>query len=509
MKRSFFYAFSSLALSAAIIALAAPASAQGRRPGGQPGGGSDRPRQSMQQSAPTNRSDRSSAPQARPQVNQSNNNRSSVSQPRPQVTQNNNRPSYSPSTGGDNRPRGGGNHGGGNNGGGRNYGNDNKGYQNQRPNATPGRPENNSNYNNRPTYQPGDQNGKGTNGITVRPGNGGNNRPGGNNGNGGYNRPSGNDRPGGNNPGGNNPNPGGNNGNGGNVNPGNGNNGGGHGGNNGGGNYRPGNDRPGSGHGGGNNGGGNYRPGNDRPGGGHGGGNYRPGNDRPGGGHGNHPGGGPGYNRPGGGPHHGGINHGGPRPDYNRYRWHSSIRPRGPYDRWYDYYRYNRWSWRTPIAPPYRIWRPTIVWYYRPIIPTGYRFYASAPIISGVLGIEFGTYLDASLNYLYYNGYDIDGYQDNVVYLRDVNMMGYSWPDVLLQYDNNGGMCYAEFVTSASYQDDYRFRSLYNSLCSTFGTPINSGNGYFSWYGRNGNGYVNLNTVYENGRYFTVLTFGV
>ena len=149
------------------------------------------------------------------------------------------------------------------------------------------------------------------------------------------------------------------------------------------------------------------------------------------------------------------------------------------------------------------------MWYYRPVIPTGYRYNPSAPIISGVLGLEFGTYLDASLNYLYYNGYDIDGYQDNVVYLRDVNMMGYSWPDVMLQYDSNGGMCYVEFVTSASYRDDYRFRSIYNSLCNTFGTPISNANGYFSWYGRNGSGYVNLNNVYENGRYFTVLTFGI
>ena len=357
---------------------------------------------------------------------------------------------------------------------------------------------NNTNFNNR-SYTPSDQINKGNSMNprpgNQRPGNGGNQRPGGNNGN---------QRPGN----GDNYRPGGNNG-GGNVNPGNGN----HrpGGNNGGGNVNPGNGnhRPGGGHGGNN--GNNYRPGNGdnhRPGGGHSG-NYRPDNNRPGG-HGNEhrPGGGPGHNRPGG-PHHGGINHGGPRPDYNRYRWHSDVRPRGPRDRWYDYYRHNRWSWRAPIAPPYRQWRPRIVWYYRPIIPTGYRYYVSAPIISGVLGLEFGTYLDASLNYLYYNGYDIDGYQDNVVYLRDVNMMGYSWPDVMLQYDSNGGMYYAEFVTSTSYQDDYRFRSLYNSLCTTFGTPINSGNGHFSWYGRNGSGFVNLNTMYDGGRFFTVLTFGV
>ena len=348
-------------------------------------------------------------------------------------------------SGDNNRTSVGGNHGTGNNGG--NRGGDRPGGVNPGGNKPSGIHSNpNAKANNsRPEVHNGDVN----RAITNGPARGGNN-----------------DRPGGDKPGGDKPGkPGSGNNNGG-VNPGNGN----HGGNNGGGN----------------------RPGN---------GGYRPGD------HGNRPGNG-GY-RPGNGPRpgHGGINHGGPRPNYDHYRWHSSFRPR--HDRWYDYYRYNRWSWLYPIAPPHRQWRPRIVWYYRPIIPTGYVYYNSAPIISGVLGIEFGTYLDASLNYLYYNGYDIDGYQDNVVYLRNVNMMGYSWPDVMLQYDGNGGMCYAEFVTSASYQDDYRFRSLYNSLCNTFGRPINTGNGYYSWYGNNGSGFVNLNNVFENGRYFTILTFGV
>ncbi len=441
MKSKFFYTLSSVALSAAIVALAAPASAQGRRPGGHgSGSGSDRPRSTMQ--APASSTNRSATASSRPQASPSSNSRSATQGAK---SSSNNRPSYSAPGGDNNRPRGGGNHGGANTGGGRNNGGNNggvnnKGSYNQRPNATTSRPENNNKYTNSRINQPNQQTNKDYNGFSSKPGDNG--------------------KPGGMKPGDN-----------------------GHGGNHGGGNYRPGGNNS--------NHGGNYRPGDNGSG-----------NQRPGGGN--------GYNRPpAGGPHHGGINHGGPRPDYNRYRWNSDVRPRGPRDRWYDHYRYNRWSWHAPIAPPFRQWRPRIVWYYRPIIPTGYRYYASAPIISGVLGVEFGTYLDASLNYLYYNGYDIDGYQDNVVYLRNVNMMGYSWPDVMLQYDNNGGMCYAEFVTSASYQDDYRYRSIYNSLCNSFGTPINSGNGHFSWYGRNGGGFVNLNTVYESGRYFTVLTFGV
>ncbi|MBQ5409384.1 MAG: hypothetical protein IIU17_05645, partial [Muribaculaceae bacterium] len=312
---------------------------------------------------------------------------------------------------------------------------------------------------------------------------GGNYRPGDNNGGGNH---GGNYRPGDNNGGGNH---------GGNYRPGDNNGGGNNRGGNHGGNYRPGDNRGG-------NHGGNYRPGDNR--GGNHGGNYRPGDNR-----GNHrPGGNYGHGGPQHRPHHGGINHGGPRPDYNRYRWTSSFRPRVRHDRWYDYYRYNRWSWRAPIAPPVRMWRPRVVWYYRPVIPVGFRYYASAPIITGVLGLEFGTYLDASLNFLYYNGYNIDGYQDNVVYLRDVQMMGYSWPDVMLQYDNGGGMCYAQFTTSSSYQDNYRFDNLYHSLCNTYGSPIRGNNGEFSWYGGNGTGYINLYFNYDAGRYYTVLTFG-
>ncbi len=388
-------------------------------------------------------------------------NRPSSVTSRPNTTINNNRP-----TGNfNNRPSGNsniGNHGGSNNGGNRpstggrsNFGRDNARSSVGTP-AVSGGVINNA----RPT----DQYNRGN----SRPSGNGNDRPGGNG------RP-GNDRPGGNMGGGNH-----------------------------GSNDRPGGNMGGGNHGGNNRPGGFDRPDNNRPGnrpGGYG----RPDNDRRY--HGDRPGGGYHGNRPGGRPH-GGINHGGPRPDYNRYRWHSSFRPRGPRDRWYDYYRYNRWSWLYPIAPPVRPWRPRVIWYYRPIIPTGFRIYTSAPIITGVLGLEFGTLLDASLNYLYYNGYSIDGYQDNVVYLRDVNMLGYSWPDVMLQYNDRGGLCYAEFVTSSTYSDNYRFNNLYNSLCQTYGTPIDNGNGHFSWYGGDRTGFINLNFAFDNGRYYTVMTFG-
>ena len=511
MERKYLHSIASIALTAAAIALAVPSSAQGRRPGGPGSPGGNRPSSSMssspRQSSPStsrpsssmSSSPRPSSPStSRPSSSMSSSPRPSspsTSRPSGQIQSPSPRPSSSgmnrstSSPSYNNRPSG-------------TVNNRPSGSVNNRPTVINTRPTGNyndrpsTNYNNRPS---GNNHGGGGYNGGNRPGTNGNN--GGNrfgrdnarssvgtpvdrgseiqnnNTRGQFNRPD--SRPGGNKPGGNpggngNHKPGGNPGGNGNHNPGgNGN----HNGNNGNWNNRPGG------------GGGNH-------GGNHGGSNWD-----------NRPGGNMGHRPPAGRPH-GGINHGGPRPDYNHYRWHSSFRPRGPHDRWYDHYRYNRWSWRAPIAPPIRRWRPRYVWYYRPVIPVGYRIYASAPIITGILGLEFGTYLDASLNYLYYNGYNIDGYQDNVVYLRDVNLMGYSWPDVMLQYNDGGGLCYAEFATSSSYRDDYRFNNLFNSLCATYGTPINSGNGYYSWYGGNQTGFINLNFAYDDGRYYTVMTFG-
>ena len=459
MEKKNLHSIAVIALTAAAFALAIPGNAQGRRPGGGGPGGS-RPSSSQSSSPRSSSSSMSSSPRSSsPSMSSSPRSSShsiSSSSPRtssPSMDRSFNRPSsnnsrtISPS--GD-RPSS-------------NFNNRPSGNGNFHGGGNPGgnRPSTGGNANfGRDNARAGvgspTMSGNVRNTTPSSQFNRGDIRPGGNN------RPGGNDRPGGNGRPGDN-----------------------------GGNHKP----------GGNNGGSNYRPGDNggnRPGGG----NYRPGGNN-----GNRPGDNMGHRPPAGRPHHG-INHGGPRPNYDHYRWHSSFRPRGPRDRWYDYYRYNRWSWYHPIAPPLRPWRPRVIWYYRPVIPTGYRIYASAPIITGVLGLEFGTLLDASLNYLYYNGYSIDGYQDNVVYLRDVNMMGYSWPDVMLQYDNGGGLCYAEFVTSSTYQDDYRFNNLYSNLCSTYGTPINSGNGYYSWYGGNQTGYINLNFAYDNGRYYTVMTLG-
>ena len=62
------------------------------------------------------------------------------------------------------------------------------------------------------------------------------------------------------------------------------------------------------------------------------------------------------------------------------------------------------WSWSRPLPPPARRYRPTLLDWYRPVIPYGWHPYTGAPIIDRILGLTFGTLFDASIDYLYYNG---------------------------------------------------------------------------------------------------------
>ena len=89
-----------------------------------------------------------------------------------------------------------------------------------------------------------------------------------------------------------------------------------------------------------------------------------------------------------------------------------------------------------------------------------------------LLPITFGTALNLSLDYLINHGYTVDGYGNNVVYLRDINQFNYYWPDATLYY-GNGGLARSEFLYSTSYPDMMRYNSLYNSFTGTYGSPVN------------------------------------
>ena len=293
-----------------------------------------------------------------------------------------------------------------------------------------------------------------------------------------------------------------------------------HGGNNNGG-YRPGGNNNGDGNHNGNNNGG-YRPGGNHNGGNHNDGGYRPGGNhggnhngggyRPGGNHGGNNNGG--Y-RPGGNNHGGNHNDGGYRPGGN----HNGYKP-GPgnfhpgVNRPHDHHGmivHRPHSWVTPVAPPIRHFRPHHHHIIRPVIPVGYHPWHRAPVIRGILGLTFGTAYYASLDYLYDRGYEIDGYYDGIVYLRNVIEMRVTWPDVMLNYGSLNALNSAEFHYSTSFDDLGRFNFVHRELCNRYGSPMSyeeSRSGIQAvWYGGNATGYVTLEYFYQNGRYYTTLSY--
>ena len=245
-------------------------------------------------------------------------------------------------------------------------------------------------------------------------------------------------------------------------------------------NHRP--NRPDAG-----NGNNNHRP--NRPDVGNGNNNHRPNrpnignNHRPG--HDYRPGLNPGHNRPGN--NHGfrpGGNHHGPRPPM--------------------------------MKPPHRPYRPIIHRpHYRPMPPRGWRPARPLPIIRGILGLTFGTAINLSLDYLFNNGYTVDGYTNDIVYLRNVPALNYIWTDAALYYGNSG-LDASSFYYSTPVYDLTRYNSVYNSLVATYGVPVAINNTVntmsATWFGGN-NGYITLsfgaNTMNSRLRYLTTLTFGL
>ena len=303
-----------------------------------------------------------------------------------------------------------------------------------------------------------------------------------------------------------------------------------HGGNNNNGNYRPGNNGDGN-HSGNHNNDGGYRPDNNKGGnhgGNHGGnnnnGNYSPGNNGGGNHSGNHGGNNGGY-RPGGNhnDHNGGYRPGGNHNDHNGgYRPggnHGGYKPgHGNYhpgvNRPHDHHGmivHRPHSWVTPVAPPIRHFRPHHHHIICPVIPVGWHPWHKAPVIRGILGLTFGTAYYASLDYLFDRGYEIDGYYDGIVYLRNIVEMRVTWPDVMLNYGTNNAFNSAEFHYSTSFDDLGRFNYVHRELCRLYGSPMSyneSRSGIQAvWYGGNSIGYVTLEYSYMSGRYYTTLSY--
>lgn len=194
---------------------------------------------------------------------------------------------------------------------------------------------------------------------------------------------------------------------------------------------------------------------------------------------------------------------------YDRYGYRSGWEPRRGYgDRFFDHYRH---GWMHPVRPPYRPWRPQVWVYTRPAIPYGWAPYRYAPIVDGILGLYFGTLYNETLNFLYYNNYTIDGYYDGTVYVRDVDLFGYAWPDVELRYDDYNALNYAQFSYSMGYCDMGRYNAIYRLMCDNYGRPVMVVSGAYprvTWIGGDSRGYITLSMNGADGRWYTSLSFG-
>jgi len=168
---------------------------------------------------------------------------------------------------------------------------------------------------------------------------------------------------------------------------------------------------------------------------------------------------------------------------------------------------YRNHNWTRPLPPPVRVHRPAPWVWYRPVIPTGWRPYPSAPVIDRILGIVFGTLYYDSLNHLYCNGYYIDGYADDVIYLRDVPMLGLYWSDAMLNYSNNR-FANAQFVYYSNRYDDARYNIIINKLSRIYGAPVCRDGVSVSWYGSDAVGFVTLSMMNDSSGYYTTLSIG-
>lgn len=172
---------------------------------------------------------------------------------------------------------------------------------------------------------------------------------------------------------------------------------------------------------------------------------------------------------------------------------------------------------RHNYAPPARPFRPVYSpWYtYRPTRPAYWRPVATVPSISTILGVALGTAISNSIDHLTRSGYIIDGYDNNILYLRDVRQLNLMWPDAALYYDN-GRLVGSEYNISTNYYSPARYNEVYNLLCSSYGSPVSttypvSGAYLTTWY-TPGNGYITLSYLPSGTggatRYYTTLRVG-
>ncbi|MBR4721751.1 MAG: hypothetical protein IK053_01720, partial [Muribaculaceae bacterium] len=203
-----------------------------------------------------------------------------------------------------------------------------------------------------------------------------------------------------------------------------------------------------------------------------------------------------------------GYGNGSPRPTNGSHAYSGGYHPsyKGPGS-------VNHPSHYSAPARPMRPKRPDNFFYSRPVRPSTYRP-VSALYFNSFLGISIGMSLNSSLDYLLANNYYIDGYSNNIIYLRYVTELNYRWPDATLFF-NGGRLEAAEFIYSTAYNDTSRYNNIFSELLRRYGNPIsvNSNNGYSAtWFGSTGFITLDYHPAYANNsylRYYTTLSYGM
>lgn len=149
--------------------------------------------------------------------------------------------------------------------------------------------------------------------------------------------------------------------------------------------------------------------------------------------------------------------------------------------------------------------------YGRPSLPSSYRPNPRYPIISSVLGVSFGTYLNSSISYWRNAGYAYEVYEGEAI-LSNVRELGYRWPVAYVNYDNYGRMTDVQFQYIANGFSKNRFYTLRRTLDTRYGVPVAINNdargSQYTWYGGDGRGFVTLEFYWDYNQSFTTLSYG-
>ena len=169
------------------------------------------------------------------------------------------------------------------------------------------------------------------------------------------------------------------------------------------------------------------------------------------------------------------------------------------------------YSYRPPM--PYT---PPSYTYYRPTPPPTWRPVYGTPRFGTILGLTLGAVISNSVNSLINSGYAVMGYNNNEIYLNNVNYCNVNWPNATMFY-TGGYLKGSLFSSSTMTYDQSRYNYLYNYLTGLYGLPVAtqslSGGGYScSWWGYD-NTYMTLSFYPEyipgvGTRYFTTIATG-